>query len=66
MKIFKKINHKDKGEKKALFYSAFISIIIGQIVALLIWYIFNENYFVALFFGSIIGFLFGYRGLKKT
>ena len=62
LKIFK---YKNKKEKKALIYSALISIIIGQIVALLAWYIFNENIFIPMIFGSTAGFLVGYRGLNN-
>jgi fatty acid desaturase len=66
MKIFKYIKYKNKAEKKALMYSALIFILIGQIVALIYWYFFKDNYFLILLFGSIVGFLFGYRGLKKV
>jgi hypothetical protein len=66
MNIFNRVNYKNKQEKNTLIYSAVISILIGQHVALIIWYFFNENFFIAMLFGSIVGFLFGYRGNKKT
>ena len=65
MKIFKYIRYKNKQEKKALIYSVLISILSGQIVALFSWYFFKEDFFIIMFFASIVGFLFGYRGLKK-
>lgn len=66
MKIFKHIKYKNKKEKKALIFSLLISILSGQIVALFSWYFFKEDFFTTLFFASIVGFLFGYRGLKKN
>jgi len=66
MKIFKNINYQNKEEKKTLFNSALIFILTGQLIALIIWYFFKENHFLAIFLSSIVGFLFGYRGLKKT
>ena len=66
MKIFKYIRYKNKKEKKALIYSVLISILSGQIVALFSWYFFKEDFFIIMFFASIVGFLFGYRGLKKS
>jgi hypothetical protein len=66
MKIFKDVNFKNKEEKKALFYSALIFIGVSQLFALLIWYVFDKDYFIPLLIGSIVGFLFSYRGVKKT
>ncbi|NLP57684.1 hypothetical protein [Lutibacter sp. B1] len=64
MKLIDKVNFKNKTEKKAFTYSMIIAIIVGQITALIIWLIFKENYFIALFFGSMVGLLFGYSGKK--
>ncbi|NQY30106.1 MAG: hypothetical protein HRT69_11620 [Flavobacteriaceae bacterium] len=66
MKIFKYINYKDQEERKTLFNSALIFIGTGQLIALVMWYFFKENHFLAIFFSSIVGFLFGYRGSKKN
>lgn len=66
MNLFHQINFKNKQKKNTLLFSLFISILVGQLIAFISWYFFNENYFIALLFGSIVGFLFGYKGLKKT
>jgi len=42
--------------------SAIIHIIVGQIVALIIWKYLNKNYFILLLMASIVGFLAEYRG----
>ncbi|GGK44510.1 MULTISPECIES: hypothetical protein [Flavobacteriaceae] len=61
----KYINLKDQKEINPFLYSLFISVIVGQIAALVYWYAFNENYFFALFFASIIGLFVGYGGKKE-
>lgn len=54
------------GKMKTKIISATIFIIVGQIVALIIWKYFNENYFVPMLIASTVGFLAGYRGKKKN
>jgi hypothetical protein len=66
MKLFKHINLKDKNERKSFILSFLISIFAGQLIALFCWFVFNENYFIILFFSSILGILFGYRGKKRN
>ena len=66
MKLFKNINLKDPKERKTFLFSLLITIITGQLVALVSWYAFEENYFFALLFGSIVGILFSYRGKKES
>ncbi len=65
MKIYSRVNFKDKAERKAFIYGLLLFIIISQVVALIIWFVFDKNMFVALFIGNIAAFVFGYRGLKK-
>jgi hypothetical protein len=50
---------------KTKIISATIFFIVGQIVALIIWKYFNENYFVPMLIASTVGFLAGYREKKK-
>ncbi len=45
--------------------SGIIFIFVGQIFALLIWLIFEENFFIPMVLGSIVGFLAGYREKKE-
>lgn len=52
--------------KKRKIYAYILSIVIGQIIALLIWFLFKENYFIPLFIGSIFAIVFGYKGNKKN
>lgn len=65
MKIFKSVNFNNKPERKALIYSLLIFIVTNQVVALTIWYLFDLNYFLALLFVSLVGFLFANKVLKK-
>ena len=65
MKIYSNVNFKDKAERKAFIYTLLVFIIISQIVALIIWFLFDRNNFVELLFAIIAAFLFGYRGVKK-
>ncbi|MCZ4693753.1 hypothetical protein DWB61_09935 [Ancylomarina euxinus] len=65
MKIYSNVNFKDKVERKAFIYSLLIMVVVSQVVALIIWYFFDENHFVGLLIALVAGFLFGYRGLKK-
>jgi hypothetical protein len=44
--------------------AGFIFLLAGQIVALLIWLLFKENYFIPLLIGSVVGFLAGYKAKK--
>ena len=50
---------------KRLLKTGIIAILICQILALLIWVLFDENYFIHLIFAPIIGLAFGYKGIKK-
>lgn len=43
-----------------------ISIVIGQIIALLMWFFIEKNYFLGMLLGSIIAILFGYRESKNN
>lgn len=65
MKIYRRVNFKNKAELKAFVLGMLIMIIVMQIVALGIWFLFDKNHFIGLLFASIAGFLFGYKGLKK-
>jgi len=65
MKLYSKVNFKDKAERKAFIYTLLVFIIISQVVALIIWYIFDRNDFLTLLIASLAGFLFGYKGLMK-
>jgi len=65
MKIYSNVNFKDKAERKAFIYGLLLFIIISQVVALIIWFLFDRNNFVELLFALIAAFLVGYRGLKK-
>jgi uncharacterized membrane protein YhaH (DUF805 family) len=65
MKIYSRVNFKDKAERKAFIYGLLLFIIISQVVALIIWFLFDRNNFVELLFAIITAFLVGYRGLKK-
>ncbi|RXQ87858.1 hypothetical protein EO244_15985 [Ancylomarina salipaludis] len=65
MKIYSKVNFKNRAERKAFIYGLLIFIIISQVVALIIWFLFDRNNFVELLFALIVAFLVGYRGLKK-
>ncbi len=66
MKLFKYINLKDPKERKPFLYALLIAVTVGQLVALVSWYVFDENFFIILFFSSIVGILFGYRGKKES
>ncbi len=46
--------------------SGIIFIIVGQIIALMIWKFFNENYFIPVLVGSIVAFLAGYKENKES
>ena len=48
-------------ELKRKYFSLLLSIVIGQIIAIIIWFIFKEEYFIGLLFGSIVGFLVSYK-----
>lgn len=50
---------------KTKILSGLIFIGVGQLVALLIWLVFNQSYFVPLIIGSTAGFIVSYKG-KKT
>lgn len=39
---------------------ALIFLVINQLVAIVIWFVFDANYFVPLLFGSVCGFYVGY------
>jgi len=65
MKIYSRVNFKNRAERKAFIYSLLIMVVVSQVVALIIWYFFEHKNFIGLLFASIAGFLFGYRGLKK-
>jgi len=65
MKIYSRVNFKDKAERKAFIYTLLLFIIVSQVVAFIIWYLFDRNDFLALLIASIAGFLFGYKGPKK-
>ncbi len=56
---------KELKRMKTKIISATIFILVGQIVALIIWKFFNENYFIHMLTASTVGFLAGYRGGKK-
>jgi len=49
--------------KKAIL-SALIFILAGQLVALIVWLIFSENYFIILLFSSLVGFVLSYKFKK--
>ena len=50
---------------KAKLISGTIFILAGQLVALLIWWIYDLNYFKQMIVGSLIAFLISYKGKKK-
>jgi hypothetical protein len=66
MKLFKYINLKDPKERKPFLYALLIAVTVGQLVALVSWYVFDENFFIILFLSSIVGILPGYRGKKES
>jgi len=65
MKIYCRVNFKDKAERKAFIYTLLISIIVSQFLAFIIWYFFDYNKFFLLLISSLAGILFGYKGVKK-
>jgi len=65
MKLYSRVNFKDKAERKAFIYALLLFIITSQIVALIVWYLFDRNNFLSLLIGNTAAFLVGYRGLKK-
>jgi len=46
--------------------SGIIFIVIGQVIALIIWVFFNQNYFIPLIIASTTAFLISYRGKKVS
>lgn len=54
------------GKMKNKIISAAIFIVVGQLVALIIWLIFKENYYIPMLIASTVGFLAGYKGKKNT
>ncbi|CAI8163593.1 MAG: Uncharacterised protein [Bacteroidota bacterium] len=40
-------------------------IIVGQIVSLLLWFIFKQNFIVPMLIASIVGFTLGYKKEEK-
>jgi|AntDeeMinimDraft_4_1070355.scaffolds.fasta_scaffold80550_2 hypothetical protein len=46
-------------KNKVLAFS--LSIVIGQIIALLIWLLFDRDLFIAMAVGSTVGFIVGYK-----
>ncbi len=38
-----------------------IFVFVGQIISLIIWFLFKENYFIPLLIGSTVGFIAGYK-----
>ena len=49
--------------KKAKSFVIFI--IVGQIVSLILWLIFNQNFIVPMLIASTVGFLIGYKEEEK-
>lgn len=45
---------------------ALIFLVINQLVATVIWFVFDANYFIPLLFGAIGGFYGGYYRNKKS
>lgn len=50
---------------RKLIIKVLIGLFVSEIVALLIWFLFDENYFILLPFASLVGLIFGYKGLDK-
>ncbi len=50
--------------KKAKLIACFICLLAGQIVALLIWLIFDYNCFKGIMIGSLFAFLISYKAKK--
>jgi hypothetical protein len=50
---------------KTKIISGFIFIVIGQLIAFIIWKFFNQNYFIPLIIASTLGFFVSYKGKKN-